>query len=336
MKSEYIEYLRTQKRYSPRTCEIYSAVLDEYMKFSDCPSEEQLPDYMSFQLVRSYEVYLMDEEKRAEREEEEKKEETEDKTEREKLKNKKRKLGPRTVSLHLSVLSGYCRFLMKQGVLKSNPVRLVRRPRQQKRLPSFLKEADLQGYFAATLWRVEYGRYEDRMPRVIISILAGTAIRRSELISLDRKSFDPARGVLHVRGKGDKMREIPLLPSLCKEISLYLQSQDSLKSARTDPDSPLIQTPRGGRLYPMFVERVVKCELGGVGGIKGRKSPHVLRHTLATELLDGGADLNSIKEFLGHSSLAATQVYTHNSIERLQKVYNNAHPRAKNGGKNGD
>ena len=246
------------------------------------------------------------------------------------------KLGPRTVSLHLSVLSGYCRFLMKQGVLASNPVRLVRRPRQQKRLPSFLKEADLQGYFAATLWRVEDGRYEDRMPRVIISILAGTAIRRSELISLDRESFDPARGVLHVRGKGDKMREIPLLPSLCKEISLYLQSQDSLKSARTDPDSPLIQTPRGGRLYPMFVERVVKGELGGVGDIKGRKSPHVLRHTLATELLDGGADLNSIKEFLGHSSLAATQVYTHNSIERLQKVYNNAHPRAKNGGKNGD
>lgn len=341
MKSEYIEYLRTQKRYSPRTCEIYSAVLDEYMKFSGCPSEEQLPDYMSFQLVRSYEVYLMDEEKKAEKEEE-KEEEKEGKEkggregEKPRKKKNKMRLGPRTVSLHLSVLSGYCRFLMKQGVLASNPVRLVRRPRQQKRLPSFLKESDLQGYFAATLWRVEDGRYEDRMPRVIISILAGTAIRRSELISLDRKSFDPARGVLHVRGKGDKMREIPLLPSLCKEISLYLQSQDSLKSARTDPDSPLIQTPRGGRLYPMFVERVVKGELGGVGDIKGRKSPHVLRHTLATELLDGGADLNSIKEFLGHSSLAATQVYTHNSIERLQKVYNNAHPRAKNGGKNGD
>lgn len=341
MKSEYIEYLRTQKRYSPRTCEIYSAVLDEYMKFSGCPSEEQLPDYMSFHLVRSYEVYLMDEEKKAEKEEE-KEEEKEGKEkggregEKPRKKKNKMRLGPRTVSLHLSVLSGYCRFLMKQGVLASNPVRLVRRPRQQKRLPSFLKESDLQGYFAATLWRVEDGRYEDRMPRVIISILAGTAIRRSELISLDRKSFDPARGVLHVRGKGDKMREIPLLPSLCKEISLYLQSQDSLKSARTDPDSPLIQTPRGGRLYPMFVERVVKGELGGVGDIKGRKSPHVLRHTLATELLDGGADLNSIKEFLGHSSLAATQVYTHNSIERLQKVYNNAHPRAKNGGKNGD
>ena len=166
MKSEYIEYLRTQKRYSPRTCEIYSAVLDEYMKFSGCPSEEQLPDYMLFQLVRSYEVYLMDGEKKAEKEEEKEKEEKEDKAEREKLKNKKRKLGPRTVSLHLSVLSGYCRFLMKQGVLKSNPVRLVRRPRQQKRLPSFLKEADLLGFFAATLWRVEYGLYVDRMPRV--------------------------------------------------------------------------------------------------------------------------------------------------------------------------
>jgi len=102
-------------------------------------------------------------------------------------------------------------------------------------------------------------------------------------------------------------------------------------------EEPLLRTPNGKRMYPVFVDRAVKQELGAVEGITGRKSPHVLRHTIATELLDEGSDLNSIKELLGHSSLAATQVYTHNSIERLKKVYNEAHPRAnKNGGKNGD
>ena len=132
------------------------------------------------------------------------------------------------------------------------------------------------------------------------------------------------------------MREIPLLPSLYDEILLYLQSVDSLKCADQAPEAPLLQTPRGARLYPVYVDRAVKAALGQVGSISGRKSPHVLRHTLATELLDGGADLNSIKELLGHSSLAATQVYTHNSIERLQNVYKSAHPRAKNDGNHGD
>jgi integrase/recombinase XerC len=103
-----------------------------------------------------------------------------------------------------------------------------------------------------------------------------------------------------------------------------------------EPSAPLLRTPKGARLYPVYVDRVVKSELAAVPGITVRRSPHVLRHTLATELLSGGADLNSIKELLGHSSLAATQVYTHNTVERLQSVYKNAHPRAKNGGKNGD
>ena len=101
-------------------------------------------------------------------------------------------------------------------------------------------------------------------------------------------------------------------------------------------DEPLLVTVKGRQLYPVFVDRTVKGELGGIGSITGRKSPHVLRHSLATELLNEGTDLNSIKELLGHSSLAATQVYTHNSIEKLKKVYVNAHPRAKSGGKNGD
>ena len=132
------------------------------------------------------------------------------------------------------------------------------------------------------------------------------------------------------------MREIPLVPSLCKEISLYLQSVELTGGSARSAGDPLLVTGKGAKLYPVFVDRVIKSELGQVGSITGRKSPHVLRHSLATELLNEGADLNSIKELLGHSSLAATQVYTHNSIEKLKKVYLNAHPRAKSGGKNGD
>ena len=174
---------------------------------------------------------------------------------------------------------------------------------------------------------LEMELYGKCLRRLIISILYNTGIRRSELIGLERSQFDPARGVLHVRGKGDKMREIPLTSSLCEEILLYLEVLCRCGFDIDRKDSPLLLTPTGRRLYPQFVDKAVKMELGTVPGISGRKSPHVLRHTIATELLDEGTDINSIKELLGHSSLAATQVYTHNSIEKLKKVYNQAHPR---------
>ena len=131
------------------------------------------------------------------------------------------------------------------------------------------------------------------------------------------------------------MREIPLVAGLCEEISLYLQSVETMTGVQAAPGRALLLTAKGRPLYPVYVDRAVKQELGAVAGINGRKSPHVLRHTLATELLDNGTDLNSIKELLGHASLAATQVYTHNSIEKLKTVYQTAHPRAKRGGNNG-
>ena len=301
----YVRYLSSERRYSPRTCEIYSRILESYSAFVDS-SEDPLP--LSPPLVRAYEVHLMD----------------------------ALSLSPRTVSQHLSVLSGYCRFLMKAGLLDSNPVHLVSRPKMEKRLPQFYREGAMTQYFHQTCGDPEFGTYDQKLKRLIVSILANTGIRRAELISLNVSSVDFSRQVLRVLGKGDKMREIPLIPSLCEEISLYLSAVSSLMEGAYDSEMPLLRTAKGSRLYPVFVDRVIKSELGNIRGITGRRSPHVLRHTLATELLGDGADLNSIKELLGHSSLAATQVYTHNSIERLQSVYNNAHPRAKNGGNNGD
>ncbi len=301
MPNDFIQYIRSVRRYSERTCESYSKVLESFLGYI---GPDSLPTINN---VRSYEVHLMDE----------------------------CGMNPKSVSMHLSVLSSYCRYLVKQGKLKSNPVRLVKRPRTPKQLAKFYKNEEIERYFQDNQGVLQYGSYERALNYMIINVLYCTGVRRSELISLNRHSFDASRKVLRVLGKGDKMREIPLSSRLCDDFLLYLQSLGSLKYADISAEAPLLQTPRGKRLYPVFIDRVVKEELGS-SGINGQLSPHVLRHTIASQLLEEGSDINSIKEMLGHSSLAATQVYTHNSIQRLKSVYINAHPRAKNGGNYGD
>ena len=319
---EYIDYISKVRRFSPRTRELYSDVIREFLEFAQASDDEDILDSLTPSMIRSYEVHLLD----------------------------SRKLDPRTVNLHLSVLSGFCKFLMKNGRLKSNPARVVSRPKMDKRLPVFYREESMREYFDRTEHdaseetlsliigndKVSKQLYSRRLARLIVSMLHSTGIRRSELIGLSIGDVDFSRRVMKVRGKGDKTREIPLVPSLCNEISLYLQSVETIEGRARSASDPLLVTVNGARLYPVFVDRVIKDELGKIGSITGRKSPHVLRHSLATELLNEGADLNSIKELLGHSSLAATQVYTHNSVEKLKKVYLTAHPRAKSGGKNGD
>ncbi len=311
--SRYLEYISAVRRYSVRTCEIYTECLRSFCEFADAGSDDELAASLVPGMIRGYEVQLLG-----------------------------RKLKARTVNLHVSVLSGFCRFLVKEGVLKSNPVKLVSRPKIEKRLPGFFRESDMAAYFARTeiyasdIPDTKPEDYVRRLSRAVVSTFYNTGIRRSELVGLRRGDIDFSREVMRVRGKGDKMREIPLLHSFCKEISLYLQSVDTMVGGVWTPGSPLFVTAKGRAVYPEYVARIVKQELESAGVFSGRKSPHVLRHTVATELLSDGADLNSIKEFLGHSSLAATQVYTHNSIGKLKSVYESAHPRAKNGGKNGD
>ena len=178
--------------------------------------------------------------------------------------------------------------------------------------------------------------YQRRLARVLMSVLYVLGIRRAELIGLDVGDVDFSRKVLKVHGKGNKIREIPLMDMLCEEILLYLKAVELMAGRSRSLSEPLLVTYSGKRLYPTYVDRTVKQELSHVPGISGRRSPHVLRHSLATGLLNSGADLNSIKELLGHSSLAATQVYTHSTIAKLKNIYESAHPRAKNGGKHGD
>jgi len=323
---KYIGYIRNIRRYSSRTVEIYGEVLKNYKFFiHHCTDvdDKELMESLNRSEIRQYEAALID-----------------------------NGLSAKTVALHMSALSSFCRFLLKDGHLDSNPVKLISKPKVEKRLPVYFRKQamdeyfqrdsgkDLESSYAALKagWETESGKktYAGLLARLIISLLYNLGIRRSELISLTVGSVDFGRNIVKVSGKGDKMREIPLIASLCKEISLYLDAVETLCGGKRSLKEPLLITYTGKSLYPAYVDRVVKSELGNVKGITGRKSPHVLRHSLATELLNEGTDINSIKELLGHSSLAATQVYTHSNIAELKNIYESAHPRAKNGGKNGD
>ncbi len=324
----YLNYVGDIRRYSPRTVSIYADVLNKYATWvSDGRAQftdADLVESLNVSEIRQYEVYLMD----------------------------KCKMVPRTVGLHLSALSGFCRYLLSNGLLKSNPVRLIRKPKVEKRLPSFYRKEAMEDYFEQSGYKstsdVVEGlaicpdsdsskeAFESLLARLIVSILYSLGLRRSEIIGLNVGSVDFGRKVVKVHGKGDKMREIPLVDSLSEEILLYLRAVEALCGGKRSLKEPLLVTYKGSALYPAYVDRVIKRELSGVKGITGQKSPHVLRHSIATELMNEGTDLNSIKELLGHSSLAATQVYTHSSIARLKDIYKQAHPRAKNGGKHGD
>ena len=316
MIDQYISYLRDVRRYSPRTQALYREALEDFKAWS---GTEDIVTQLIPSRLREYEASLIDKD-----------------------------LKSRTVHLHLSALSSFCGYLVKQGALASNPVRSVKRPKLEKRLPEFYQERTMDDYLADTEPaaapdsldllltlnpedKLAKELYNRRLRRLIVSILYYTGIRRAELLGLKRGSIDTSRRTLRVHGKGDKMREIPLIPSLIQEILLYLHAASFMAGTGENPgkDAPLLTTDKGKPLYPAFADRAVKAELAGYG-ITGRKSPHVLRHSLATALLEEGAGLNAIKEMLGHSSLAATQVYTHNSIERLKAQYMNAHPRAKN------
>ena len=323
----YIRYIRDVRRYSDRTVQTYERSLMMFVSQvhkTDVVSDNALLDSLNVSEIRSYMASLMEE----------------------------HKMVPKSVRLHMSALSSFCNYLVKEGKLDSNPVRRVRKPKVEKRLPEYFKDEAMERYFADTqiFASEEYldafisciqtetakDLYESRLSRLIISFLYSTGVRRSELIKLDLGSVDFGRKVVKVHGKGNKMREIPLIDSLCEEILLYLKAVGALFQGERSLKEPLFVTYTGVRLYPVYVDRVVKKQLGGVKGITGRKSPHVLRHSLATQLMNSNTGLNSIKELLGHASLATTQVYTHSSIARLKNIYKQAHPRAKNGGKHGD
>lgn len=228
----------------------------------------------------------------------------------------------RTINRKLSALKSWYRFMRRQQWVSNNPLSIINGPKAPRKLPSFANEAEIE-----KLWNtIEYpDNWQGRTDRLILELLYQTGMRRAELIQLKESQVDHGQRVLRILGKGNKERLIPVSVTLLQHISEYLtEKRRTLPSADTNF---VLVNEKGKKLTPNRVYQTVVKYLGAVTSLAVR-SPHVMRHSFATHLANAGADLNAIKELLGHSSLAATQIYTHNSIEKLKAVYRQAHPKA--------
>lgn len=228
---------------------------------------------------------------------------------------------PRSIVRRLSCLKTYFKFAKKRGLLETDPMRKVVAPRTAKRLPVFVRETQM----AALLAHVKFGDdYPGQLARLLLEILYATGMRRSEVSGLKVSDLDFTRAVVRVRGKGGKERLLPFAPYLGELFSTFLETRR--QAFPYNNESWLFLNRKGQQLSPESIYYIIQKHLSLVGSLEQR-GPHVLRHTFATHLSNNDADLNVIKELLGHSNLASTQVYMHNNIERLLKVYEQAHPK---------
>jgi len=290
-KESFLQYLATERRYSPHTILSYGSDLNQFIGFINENYSGFTPGEISSSDIRSWIVKLLDG-------------------------------GMSASSVHrkITCLRVFFRFLRREGVINGDTTERVVMPKRKKRLPGFVAEESLQ----TLLDEYDFGNdFEGLRNKTIIEMLYLTGMRRSELIGLKLSDYDSSRGTLRVLGKRNKERLIPLLDSFSRSLDSYIE----LRKRETGTPEWLFITGKGNKLYDKFVYIIVKKYLTMVTTIE-KRSPHVLRHSFATHMLNHGADLNSIKELLGHANLSATQVYTHNTFEKLKKVYKQAHPRA--------
>ena len=289
---EFIDYLQIEKKYAVHTITAYRSDLEQFFIFIKVTYGELDSIAIQHTFIRSWIVHLMNEDHSA-----------------------------RSVNRKISTLKSYFKYLIRNGYLKVNPMQKIVSPKMAKRLPEYVEEPQLATLFSS----IEFDPgFEGQRDRLILEMLYTCGLRRTELIHLKIWNIDLAQQQLKVLGKGNKERIIPFSNALKKSIQHYLtlrvQPQEEAKDF-------LFVTSKGAKLYDSLVYQVVTEQLNLVTTIH-KKSPHVLRHSFATHLSNNGADLNAIKELLGHANLAATQIYTHNSIEKLKKTYQQAHPRS--------
>lgn len=232
-------------------------------------------------------------------------------------------LSGKSIRRKMSALSSLFLYLRKRGEIDHNPMELVEAPQIESNLPEVIPEEALKKLFRKI--DKEKDDFFARRDILIVKLLYFTGIRRAELIDLRPADIDMADMLIKVRGKGDKERMIPIGGELLQELKEYRKEREELLEEQGNDF--LFFTEKRNKLYPKSVYSIVRKELEKIT-LKSKRSPHILRHSFATHLLEHGADLNAVKELLGHSSLAATQIYTHNSIEQLKKVYNQAHPKS--------
>ncbi|NPD83164.1 tyrosine recombinase XerC [Lentimicrobium sp. L6] len=290
----FMSYLEYEKRYSLHTCSAYKVDLEQFLDFVNNDFGVEEMNAISDQMIRSWLASLMDE-----------------------------GLTARSINRKTSSVKSFFKYLSRQEIIKKNPSLKIQGPKQKKRLPVFIEESKME---LITDMEVDESSFIEFRDKLIIDLFYSTGIRRAELIGLTLNQIDLSLGQIKVLGKRNKERILPLLPHLLTSLKKYiaLREKHFIVESKTEW---LFLTEKGKKMYPKLVYRIVNTYLSTVS-TQDKKSPHVLRHTFATHMLNNGADLNAVKELLGHASLAATQVYTHNTIEKLKKVYQQAHPKA--------
>lgn len=288
----FIDFIAYEKRYSVHTVEAYRRDLAQFSTYLSDQYATTSVGSISHVMIRSWVVALIEQ-----------------------------GMSNNTINRKISCLKAFFKYEKRTGALTENPMSKVVAPKVGKRLPVFVEEKNMDALFSPEMFSSDFDGQRDAL---VIELFYNTGIRLSELIQLQRTDVDLAQGQLKVLGKRNKERIIPISPALATIISAYLAFRE--REGISQDSTELLVRSNGEKLYEKLVYRIVNRYLGKVTTLK-KKSPHVLRHTFATHMLNKGADLGAIKELLGHSSLAATQLYTHNTIEQLKDVHKRAHPK---------
>ena len=298
MLQEFLQYLATVRRFSPLTVQNYRRDVTNFLEWLDVPEADFDPRRITVEDVREWIVH----------------------------RTETKHLGAASMNRELSSLRSFFRYLHRTGRIDKEVMYRIHALKTSRRIPAFVPSTRMEGILDELDREREFKFVRNSL---IVLLFYSCGLRLAELVGIDRDDFSGDYTALKVRGKGDKERIVPILPPVREKILHYLDEIDR-QGICISKEKALFLNQQGKRISRSTVYRTVQSQLRQ-GGVQGKKSPHVLRHTFATELLNNGADMRAIQELLGHASLQATQVYTHNSIAKLQEIYSKAHPREKNG-----
>ncbi|MET3129526.1 integrase/recombinase XerC [Arcicella rosea] len=287
----FIKYIQFEKRSSEHTITAYRSDMKQFTEYLVKSYEFEHPQLADFQMIRSWIVSLAE-----------------------------AKVENRSINRKIATLRTFYKFLLRKKIIEKDPMFKVSAMKTQKTIPSFVRETELDTLLDDVEFTQDFMGVRDKL---VLELLYGTGMRLSEMIELKESDIDFYSRTLTVLGKRNKQRIIPINQQLVNLIQAY----QSYKNAENLGNEYLIITDKGEKSYPVLIQRITKKYLSLVTTLS-KKSPHILRHSYATHLLNNGADLNAIKDLLGHASLSATQVYTHNSMEKIKKIYEQAHPKA--------